>query len=254
MGAKNVTDFLRGWLDLIRQVAAAQVWLSLTLLVSFTDWYLLAFWDVSLLRLLAQDPQRWLSVLGGEGATPGVTDAAALVAGAVLAWFFGLPLLEFVWRYAVQEVALRWPDLIEFRWPSSKKGWRHVDELTERAALDGNGVLMAWCDMQRQSQAQRQGVARCLLGVAAFQVLAVFVSSPDSGVSLGLEALMVFDGLPPWKALLWFTLGLLLVVGMFTVLLRHALSFDGYVRLRSFDVERCRPARGRCKSGPAAGA
>lgn len=226
----SMSDVLRGWLDLARQAAAVQLWWMALWLVSFADWYLLAFHGKGLLGVMASSPQGWLQGLG-EG---WMLQAVGFGATAAMAWFYVLPMLAYMWWHLLIEVSVRWPWLLGHRWPSAGDGWRTLDEVSEHAALTNNAVLMALCDARRQEIAQRGTLRRCLLGALLVQVGAAVICTADTGPSLGLAATFWLDESSAAGGVFLLVLAVPGAIGLFGLLVDQSGNFDHYIRLRRF--------------------
>ena len=183
-------DFLKSWIELVRDFRSGQFWWSLAVLVTFADWYLLVRFDTGVLGWMETVPALAEVQFSGSRAAEVLYFATV----AALSWFYLLPVLVVpLWKKVMFEV--NWRLSADYRdSPSRKAGWRYLPGVKQWAALVGNPVLYAYCEARRREIAERSHQLTCALGIALFSFLAVF-ADVKGGSSLAGMAMAA------WRAL-----------------------------------------------------
>lgn len=194
-------EFLKSWLELIRDLRSGLFWWALALLASFADCYLLMRFDTGLLVWLNEVPK----VFEVDVTGPRLLEAAGFVVAANLVWFYLLPLVVVpLWRKSMFELNWRLPSDYRLS-PSRKDGWHWLPAVQRKAAIEGNAVLFAYCEARQKEVVWRRHLLSCVLGSLFFGFLAMLLDVTDGSSLIG-TAISAWYGLSiGWQSALFAT-------------------------------------------------
>lgn len=219
-------DFLKSWLDLLRDVRSGQFWWSLALLACFADWYLLVRFDAGLIDWINSSPA--FTKMPNSGIS--ITEVLYFAGAVALTWFYLLRLVIVpLWKKAMFE--LNWFLFNDYRnLPMQKNGWRLLSTTMERAALSANAVLYDHCQTRIREIAEHRHQLTCLLGIVLFCSLAMFCEAPGENSLAGL-ALRAWLALPKSKQLLLLVISMPAIAVLGVIASDQNDKFEPYIHL-----------------------